>query len=165
MLIKDLELIEKLSKRNEDKNWRFRSYLKMQEGKEIDLLVKPIHEFVKKNIDCLECGNCCRKLRPIISKEDISKLKTKFGITDKEIVEKYTQKDEFDELTLKGNPCIFLNGNKCEIYKSRPNDCKSFPHLQKRGFTTRLIGIIEYSMICPIVFNVFEELKIAMKFR
>ncbi|MCK9399351.1 MAG: YkgJ family cysteine cluster protein [Bacteroidales bacterium] len=132
MLIKDLELIEKLSKRNEDKNWRFRSYLKMQEGKEIDLLVKPIYEFVKKNIDCLECGNCCRKLRPII---------------------------------LKGNPCIFLNGNKCEIYKSRPNDCKSFPHLQKRGFTTRLIGIIEYSMICPIVFNVFEELKIAMKFR
>ncbi|MFA4864373.1 MAG: hypothetical protein WC605_11465, partial [Bacteroidales bacterium] len=68
MLIKDLELIEKLSKRNEDKNWRFRSYLKMQEGKEIDLLVKPIYEFVKKNIDCLECGNCCRKLRPIILK-------------------------------------------------------------------------------------------------
>lgn len=165
MYTTDLELIEKLSKRNEDKNWRFRSYLKMQDGKEIDLLVKSIYKSVNKNIDCLTCGNCCRKLLPVISNEDIGRLETEFGITDIEIVEKYMQRDEEGELRLKGKPCIFLEGNECQIYKSRPNDCRSFPHLHKKGFITRLIGMIEFSGICPIVFNVLEELKFAMKFR
>ena len=137
----------------------------MQDGEKIDLLIKPIYKSVKKNIDCLACGNCCRKLLPVISNEDIGRLETEFGITDIDIIEKYMQKDEEGELRLKGKPCIFLKDNACQIYKSRPNDCRSFPHIHKKGFTTRLIGMIEFAGICPIVFNVLEELKFAMKFR
>jgi uncharacterized protein len=165
MYVTDLKLIEKLSRRNEDRNWNFRSYLKMQDDKEIDRLVKPIYESVVNDIDCLACGNCCRKLLPVITKDDIGRLEKEFGITDKEIIGKYTQSDEENELRLKGEPCVFLQGNACQVYKNRPNDCESFPHIHKKGFTTRLFGMIEYYGICPIVFNVYEELKFAMRFR
>ena len=54
MIVKDLDLIRKQSKKKEDQNWRFRSYLKMQDDEKTDSLVKPIYEFVRKNIDCKE---------------------------------------------------------------------------------------------------------------
>jgi uncharacterized protein len=164
MIVKNLDLIRKQAQNKEEQNWRFRSYLKMQDDKKVDSLVKPIYEFVIKNIDCLECVNCCRKLRPIIVKEDITKFEKEFGLSENEILEKYTETDEFNELRLKGNPCVFLDGNKCEIYQSRPEDCKSYPHLHKKQFTTRLMGIIENTEVCPIVYNVYELLKIKMNF-
>jgi hypothetical protein len=165
MIVKDLDLIRKQSKKKEDQNWRFRSFLKMQDGKKIDSLVKPIYEFVIKNIDCLECGNCCRKLRPVLLKEDIIRFEKEFGLNENEIIEKFSESDEFNELRLKGNPCVFLNGNECKIYLNRPEDCKSYPHLHKKQFTTRLMGIIENTEVCPIVYNVYEELKMKMNFR
>ena len=88
MIVKDIDLIRKQSKKKEDQNWRFRSYLKMQDDKKIDSLVKPIYEFVCKNIDCRECGNCCRKLRPVLSKGDIIKFENEFGLNENEIIEK-----------------------------------------------------------------------------
>jgi len=165
MIIKDLDLIRKQSQKNEARNWRFRSYLKMQDDKKIDSLVKPIYEYVIKSIDCLECGNCCRKLRPVLLKADIKRFEKEFGLNEDEIFEKYTENDESNELKLKGNPCVFLNGNECTIYQNRPADCKSYPHLHKKQFTTRLMGIIENAEVCPIVYNVYEELKIKMNFR
>jgi len=164
-VIIDLEEIKRISKRNEDKNWRFRSYLKMQDDKKIDNLVKPIYQSVIKEINCLECGNCCRVMSPLILDEDIRKLGLELNLSAEEIIEKYTVKDEFNEMGFKEIPCVFLNGNECQVYNNRPEDCKSFPHIHKKGFTTRLIGMIHNSEICPIVFNVFEELKIQCKFR
>jgi hypothetical protein len=43
--------------------------------------------------------------------------------------------------------------------EARPNDCRLFPHLHKKGFVFRLIQVVENCSICPIVFNVFERLK------
>jgi Fe-S-cluster containining protein len=165
MYIKDLALIEKYSRQNEYKNWRFRSYLKMLDGNKIDRLIIPIYKDVIKNIDCLACGNCCRALLPVVKNEDIKKLESEFSITKTEVCEKYLMKDEENEFRLKGKPCIFLEANSCQIYRNRPKDCVSFPHIHKKGFTTRLIGMIENASICPIVFNVYEELKTAMRFR
>jgi Fe-S-cluster containining protein len=165
MIVKDLDVIRNQSKMKEDQNWRFRSYLKMQDDKKIDSFVKPIYEFVIKNIDCLECGNCCRKLRPAITNEDICKFEKEFGLSEDEIIVKYIETDEFNELRLKGSPCVFLDGNECKIYQNRPEDCKSYPHLHKKRFTTRLMGIIENTEVCPIVYNVYEELKAKINFR
>jgi uncharacterized protein len=164
-MITDLEKIKFISKRNEDKNWKFRSYLKMQDDREIDNLVKPIYRSVIESINCLECGNCCRILSPSLLEKDIRNLGLELGLTDNEILQKYSVRDEFNELRLKEIPCTFLEGNLCTIYKNRPEDCRSFPHIHKKGFTSRLIGMIENAAICPIVFNVFEELKIQLRYR
>jgi uncharacterized protein len=165
MYIKDLDLIERHSRKNEDINWRFRSYLKIQDGRRIDRVVKPIYEDVIKEINCLECGNCCRKLMPVLNTPDIARLMKFLNLDEGGFLENYTQVNEFNEINLKGNPCIFLQGNACEIYNIRPDDCRSFPHVHKKEFTTRMIGVIEFAAICPIVFNVLEELKTSLKFR
>jgi hypothetical protein len=56
-------------------------------------------------------------------------------------------------------PCPFLANNKCSNYDCRPKDCRSYPHLHKKDFVFRLWGVIENYEVCPIVFNVYEQLK------
>ena len=51
---------------------------------------------------------------------------------------------------------------KSTAYPCRPDDCRSFPHLHKEEFVFRLIQAVENCWICPIVFNVFERLKIEL---
>jgi Fe-S-cluster containining protein len=65
-------------------------------------------------------------------------------------------------MILKGKPCKFLRNKKCTIYSSRPFDCRSYPHLHKKDFTFRLFAVLNNYSVCPIVFNVYEELKVRM---
>ena len=60
-------------------------------------------------------------------------------------------------------PCPMLDGKLCSIYENRPEVCRSFPHLEQPGFTTRLMGVIDNVAICPIAFNAFEELKTRLR--
>ena len=57
----------------------------------------------------------------------------------------------------------FLNDNKCTQYDSRPVNCALYPHLHKKDFVFRLIGVVNNYSICPIVFNVYEALKNKLK--
>jgi Fe-S-cluster containining protein len=56
-------------------------------------------------------------------------------------------------------PCPFLKDNLCSQYEYRPDDCMSYPHVHKKDFTSRLMGIVWNCSVCPIVYNVYEELK------
>jgi Fe-S-cluster containining protein len=62
-------------------------------------------------------------------------------------------------------PCPFLEGNLCSNYDHRPGDCRSFPHLHKHDFIFRLWNVADNCAVCPIVFNVYERLKIVFAFR
>ena len=59
----------------------------------------------------------------------------------------------------KVQPCPFLKENSCTCYTFRPSDCRSYPHLHKNDFTSRLMDVIENSSLCPIVYNMYESLK------
>ena len=56
-------------------------------------------------------------------------------------------------------PCPMLDGKLCSIYDNRPEVRRSFPHLEKPLFTSRLMGVIDNVAICPIAFNAYEELS------
>jgi Fe-S-cluster containining protein len=56
-------------------------------------------------------------------------------------------------------PCPFLQDNFCTVYDHRPSDCRSYPHLHKRDFVFRMNQAFSNCSVCPIVFNVYEELK------
>jgi hypothetical protein len=75
-------------------------------------------------------------------------------------IEKYDGSDR-----IKTSPCLFLKDLKCSVYESRPADCKSYPHLHKKDITSRLLGVIDNYSECPIVFNVYEELKTEYNFK
>lgn len=158
----DLNNIKNLGEIREEENFIFRSFLKGQDPDKIDRKVNELNEKYFELIDCKECGNCCNNLQPLIKKDDLERLKNELGIKEDQIINELLEKDEDGDLRLKGLPCRFLEDKKCKIYKNRPDDCKSFPHLHKKRINSRLFGVIDNYSICPIVFNVYEELKIKL---
>ena len=90
---------------------------------------------------------------PLVSRVQFPKFRERYLREDEENPSHYI----FKEL-----PCPFLRNNKCSNYGYRPKDCKSYPHLHKKDFIFRLWGVVENYEICPIVFNVYEQLKIEL---
>jgi uncharacterized protein len=159
----DLKVIERLSKKNDKQNWAFRSFLKMldMDDSELDSIVHEVNEKVSKQIDCTECGNCCKVIKPGFKNSDLLNFKNQMKTSLPLFKEKFMVEDreEPGSYVFKTLPCKFLEDNKCKNYESRPENCKSFPHLHKDEFRTRLWGVVENISICPIVFNVYEILK------
>jgi len=162
----DLKKIALLAKQNRDENYSFRSFLKGQDCDKIDSIVHRLHEQISSQIDCSECGNCCSSLMPTVSDADIEKMAKLKTMTKEAFVSRFVEKDSFENIPyLKDVPCIFLNGKTCAIYSDRPDECKSYPHTHKEEFTSRTLSVIENYEICPIVFNLFEYLKMEMGHR
>jgi Fe-S-cluster containining protein len=162
-IIIDLKHIEEMAKEKEEENWAFRSFLKQHDmaGKELDALVHQITDEISSQIDCTKCANCCKQIRPVLDQDDISEFASGLKMAEPEFQEIYLSPHE--EISAKqvfnGLPCPFLTDNRCSNYACRPKDCRSYPHLHKEGFVTRLWGVVENYAICPIVFNVYEQLK------
>ena len=158
----DLDKIKKLSKENEDKNWKFRSFLKecgISRDK-IDSIEHRLYKKVSSEIDCKTCANCCKQVQPTLDQEDIEGFSECLDISVAQFKEKYLVKDDDPKkFVFKKKPCPFLKDNLCSHYTNRPKDCVSYPHLHKNGFTLRLMGVIGNCSICPIVYNVYEYLK------
>jgi uncharacterized protein len=159
----DLDNIKLAGKKKEDENWKFRSYLKGLdiEVEELDNLVHKLNDEVSSQIDCTKCANCCKAVYPVLDEEDVIKFATGINSSIEEFKSAclVVSEDENDKYNFNSVPCPFLKENKCSNYTNRPKDCESFPHLHKEHFWTRLMGVIEYYSICPIVFNVYEQLK------
>ena len=157
-IIKDLSLIKKLSKEREEENWEFRFYLKSCDGQRIDKLVHRLYKEISEQIDCTECGNCCRVMSPVFNEQDIDRMSEGLGITEEEFKSEYLKLED-NCLVFKHKPCPFLKGNICTMYEFRTEECRSFPHLHKDRFAARTIRIVSNIEICPIIFNVYEALK------
>ncbi len=160
----DLIKIKKLSIEREDENWYFRTFLKGYDIEKLDSIVHKLFKQVSGAIDCTACGNCCKEIRPVLKKKDIDNLSKSLNIPPVQFVTKYVDQDNDGNNILNQLPCPFLNDNKCTQYESRPVDCASYPHLHKKDFVFRLIGVVNNYSICPIVFNVYEALKNKLKF-
>jgi Fe-S-cluster containining protein len=96
----------------------------------------------------------------VLDQEDIKKFCDGFVISVSQFKKKSLKPDEEQgKFVFKEKPCPFLKNNLCSNYSHRPKDCKSYPHLHKKEFVFRLWGVVENCSICPIVFNVYEQLK------
>jgi hypothetical protein len=158
----DSERIRVLAEAKEDENWRFRAYLKGIELSEaaLDHLVWGRLEEIAPRIDCCACANCCKVVSPRLSHKDILRLANHLGIGKADLINQYLRPSgEKGTYAPAQMPCPFLRGQRCSVYEARPDDCRSFPHLHKREFRSRLIGVVENCSICPIVYNVVERLK------
>lgn len=158
----DIQQIEALAESVEDSNWEFRSYLKGCDlpSKEIDAIVHALYEEVRPQFDCGKCARCCEVLRPVLKPADVKRLAKFLGLSEAKLRSKYLQWDEEEQGdTFNAQPCPFLKDNRCVVYDARPENCRSYPYLQKKDFTQRLITVINNCSVCPVVFNVFERLK------
>jgi len=157
----DHKIVFALAEEKKDENWRFRSFLKRcgLNSEELDAVVHRHYEDVASQIDCRECGNCCREILPTLSKDDVIDLATGLRISLEETLERYLVRNETGDFTFNQLPCPLLEGNVCRVYEHRPENCRSYPHIQKKEFVSRLAQAVGNCSICPIVFNVFERLK------
>lgn len=161
-MVTDLDRIATLARGREEENWRFRAFLKgcdIPEGR-IDRIVHRLYREVSVAVDCTVCANCCRVIAPTLDRDDVERLARGPGLTPDELVERYmAPDDEAGRYVFRDLPCPFLADGRCAHYGLRPEACRSFPHLHKDGFTTRLMGVVSNASVCPIVFNVLERLK------
>ena len=75
----------------------------------------------------------------------------------------YVEQGEDGEPVLRRTPegCVFLSGNECTIYDSRPSNCVDFPHVVRGEgrIVTRMWEFIDRACYCPIVFNALDAFK------
>lgn len=127
---------------------------------ELDSMVHNIYQEVSSQIDCTKCANCCKEMKPVLDIEDIKRFSTGIDILFKEFKNQHIEiGEDKNEFYFNKKPCPFLKDNLCKNYDFRPDDCRSFPHLDKEEFVTRLWDVVDNYSICPIVFNVYEILK------
>ncbi len=158
----DPKVVAKLAEQRQDQNWRFRAFLKGADltVEELDAIVHRHYEAVSRQIDCCACGNCCRHAVPDLQASDVARLAAGMALPEAAVIQRYLIPGEQEGMfTFNRTPCPLLSGNRCATYGSRPDTCRSFPHLHKEEFVFRLIQAVENCSICPIVFNVFERLK------
>ena len=158
-LEKDINMIGQIAAEKEEENDVFRDFLLTCDSHEIDKTVQDLYGSIAPEIDCTQCGNCCRSLMINVNDKDITRLSAHLQIDSKEAKNKYIEQGIGEECIIKQIPCFFLDINKCTVYESRFNSCRDFPHLDKDGFTLRLFSIMMNYRICPIIFNVVETLK------
>ena len=163
----DLNVIKRNAKIREEENFEFRTFLKFQDPDKVDRIVHELYDEVSEQIDCTECGNCCIELDICFKGNEIDILTNHLNVDKDEFINLSTtvnREEEEERYCLNSKPCQFLENKKCTIYEVRSGECRSYPHLHKDEFTSRLYGVIYNYEICPIVYNVYEQLKRKMSF-
>lgn len=127
-------------------------------------MVFQINNEVEQKIDCTTCGACCKGLMINVTQKESDAVAAHLQMNNDDFEEKYIEKSMGGQMIINTIPCHFLSDSKCTIYKNRFNECREFPHLHKPNFTDRLFGTLIHYSICPIIFNVVEELKSATEF-
>ncbi len=133
--------------------------LKKMQPRLLDEYVHELHEKVFEEINCLDCGNCCRTLGPRITSKDIEKMAKATGKKEAAFIQEYLRIDEDQDYVFKSMPCPFLQAdNICQIYPSRPKACREYPHTDRKKFFQLIDLSLENTKTCPAVQKIFDQL-------
>ena len=134
--------------------------IKKKKPKNLDDVVHQLHNEVFKEIDCLDCANCCKSISPTLYEKDIERLAKNLKIKPSQFVNDYLQIDEENDYVFRKQPCPFLlPDNYCAVYESRPKACREYPHTDRKRFYQILDLTLKNTLVCPAVFQVVEKLK------
>jgi Fe-S-cluster containining protein len=151
--------LERIQKNNKEKKnlLRFLRGLTHRKLRGLDAKASSLTKDAYQKIDCLKCANCCKTMQPTWKKTEVKRVAQHLGMTYEEYFDKYLYMDKGD-ITNKKAPCQHLGkDNMCSIYNIRPDDCKGFPHTQKRDFKLYISEThIQNIDHCPITFHVVE---------
>ena len=160
----DLQKIAAFSADKVAENDRFRLFLQERDAEQIDLMVNRLDKKISSQVNCTECGNCCKSLMIMISDAEADNLSGHLNQSRADFDTRYLEKGSNGLMIVNQMPCHFLADNKCTVYEHRFEGCKEFPALHIPGFKKRLFTTFMHYERCPIIFNVMEELKNEMTF-
>ena len=112
-------------------------------------------------VDCTRCSNCCRKLRPALTDEDIDRVANYLHQTREKFIKDFLEWDEGQhQYWTRSTPCPLLGDDgKCTVYDVRPQTCKEYPHTDKDDFVFSTISRANSALVCPAAFAIVEEMK------
>jgi Fe-S-cluster containining protein len=98
-----------------------------------------------KRYSCLKCpGYCCSYPEIEVTPRDIERLAKHFGISYKEVEERYTKYDPKEKVllmrhrkdTVFESTCTLFDQEKrrCTVYESRPAVCRGYPDSNRCGY-------------------------------
>ena len=150
-----------MANRKEWENLRFRSYLKMHaDDKELDKQFKELHEKYFKIYNCKDCRNCCEKLNTSMTGEELDTICTKLNLDKEELISNELKINTSGKYSFKCNRCKFLDDdNNCLAENCLPESCRDYPYTNRSERLFSLYGIIGNASICPVVYEILEELK------
>ena len=165
MINKDFEQIKRLATDREAENEGFRYFIQGVDGKLVDECVEKLLPAVENEIDCTQCGACCKELMINVTKDEVFSVTKALSIEKNEFLEKHIEQSASGDILIMNTiPCFFLSGSKCSIYENRFNECREFPHLHKPNLAGRMFGTLMHYGRCAIIFNVVEQLKEELNF-
>lgn len=160
MILMDLKKFAKKADKKKGNLIKFLNKLDEIVPENMQELVAEVDKTVWKDIDCLECANCCKTMTPTYTPKDIKRIAGHFGMKPKEFKAKWLYKDESGDWMNTATPCQFLGSdNKCYIYEIRPDDCAGFPHHNKKRFDLYNDTYIGNVPRCPATFELVSRLK------
>ena len=166
-MLTDLVQIRRLGEKKRDENLKFRRFLKEHDF--VERRLRRAAEDIEEQIDCRECGECCRVTEVPVVERDIEKLRRFLGIGAAAFLEQYTALAEDGDRILRRNAagCVFLDGKQCSVYEARPGNCARFPHLVRGAgsLQSRMWQLVDRATYCPIVYHWMEAAKNLTGFR
>ena len=156
-----IENLESLAKEKLNENYKFRTYLKNHaDPQELDVQFKQLHKKYFAVYDCSKCHNCCIKLKGTIPENDLKRDAEYLKVTTNEFKSKYLDdKLRNHEYDTKNCPCDFFDGKECILGDCKPESCKNYPHTNKDNRLASMWSIVDNTSICPVVYEIIEELK------
>ena len=164
-IITDRDCISKSADENYEENVSFRAFLKQVDDTFLDEKVHHLNNIISPQIDCTKCGACCRQLMINVTDEEKIAVANHLNISPLQFKEDYLEESMQGKLIINTIPCHFLSDSKCSIYENRFSECRAFPHLHESNFKGRLFGTLVHYAMCPIIYNVIEQLKIDVAFK
>ncbi|MBN8838140.1 MAG: YkgJ family cysteine cluster protein [Sphingobacteriia bacterium] len=140
---------------------KFLGHIEKKPPKNLDAMAEEIDKEVWREVDCLTCANCCKKMSPTFTTKDIKRIADHFEIKPSEFKDKWLYFDEEDgDWMNKQQPCQFLDlqTNMCSIYEVRPADCAGFPHLTKKKMVDYIHVHQQNIEYCPATFKMVEKM-------
>ena len=135
--------------------------LKKKKPKNLDDVVHNLHDEAFTGFSCLNCANCCKTIGPRLIDKDIERLAKHLKMKISDFMQQYILTDEDGDFVFKDHPCPFLLAdNYCMVYENRPRACREYPHTDRKRFYQILPLSHKNCETCPVVYQIFEELKL-----
>lgn len=159
-IIKTPEILPDLFAKKKIENESFQKFIHLLPSKQIDFTLDVIIPEVEKEIDCTQCGNCCRQMQPGVMKDEIAVLASEKNMSVEDFMNDYMNQERGSMIYyMKARPCTFLENKMCSIYASRPSSCAQYPYIDEAQLKLYWRRVMESYKTCPIVFNTVELLK------
>jgi Fe-S-cluster containining protein len=160
-VVLNLRSFRQKANRNKRSLRRFLTKLENNLPRTADKVTVELEKEVWKEVDCLNCANCCKQMSPTYSAADIRRISAHLNMTADEFKKKWLYKDRSGDWMNKSTPCQFLDlkTNMCDIYAVRPGDCAGFPHLSKRRLKDYIHVHKQNIEYCPATYKMVEKMR------